>query len=195
MRTSSIFLVASALALAACGGSASPEPKTPTTEAHGGPGQPHADGDPAQAHGPGGHEHGHDMKGSCPMAVPNTTARAEDVEGGVALAFTTTGDVAELRKRVAHMAEMHGHMAEMHQKMMPHSQVRSEEIEGGARLVFTPEDPAKLDELREHARKRAEKMKNGECPMMAMHGEHGGHEPQGEHEGHEALGGHAHPAP
>jgi hypothetical protein len=61
----------------------------------------------------------HEMAATCPMAVAGTTARAEDVEGGAALAFTTTGDVAELRRRVAHKVEMHekhhgvGHGARM----------------------------------------------------------------------------------
>jgi hypothetical protein len=43
----------------------------------------------------------------CPMMVEGTTARARDVEGGVAIVFTTTGDVAELRQRVGRMAMMH----------------------------------------------------------------------------------------
>jgi hypothetical protein len=54
-----------------------------------------------------GGEMGHDMAATCPMTVEGTSARAEDVQGGAALAFTTTGDVAELRRRVAHMVEMH----------------------------------------------------------------------------------------
>jgi len=42
------------------------------------------------------------------MQVQGTTVAAADVEGGVGLSFTTkTGDVAELRRRVARMAEMH----------------------------------------------------------------------------------------
>lgn len=43
----------------------------------------------------------------CPMMVEGTTARARNVEGGVAIVFTTTGDVAELRQRVGKMAMMH----------------------------------------------------------------------------------------
>ncbi len=42
------------------------------------------------------------------MKVPGTTVSVEDVEGGAAVAFrTTTGNVAELRRRVQHVAEMH----------------------------------------------------------------------------------------
>jgi hypothetical protein len=45
--------------------------------------------------------------GECPMKLPGTTVQAVELEGAAALDFTTTGDVAELRRRVAHMAEMH----------------------------------------------------------------------------------------
>jgi hypothetical protein len=52
--------------------------------------------------------HDHGGKGmSCPMKVEGTTVRAQDVEGGASLVFTTTGDVAELRERVhAHAEKM-----------------------------------------------------------------------------------------
>jgi hypothetical protein len=49
------------------------------------------------------------MEANCPMKVPGTSKRAVDVDGGVALEFSTTGDVAEVRRRVARMAEMHNH--------------------------------------------------------------------------------------
>ena len=57
------------------------------------------------------HEPGRGMMGDmCPMQVPGTTVTSADVEGGVALVFTTrTGDAAELRQRVRRMAEMHNH--------------------------------------------------------------------------------------
>jgi hypothetical protein len=54
-----------------------------------------------------GHGHGHGMPARCPLQVPGSTARVEDVEGGVAIVFTTTGDVAEVRNRTQSMARMH----------------------------------------------------------------------------------------
>jgi hypothetical protein len=52
------------------------------------------------------------MKGmDCPLQVPGTTVRAEEVQGGSAMVFSTTGDVAELRRRVAAMAAMHNEHA------------------------------------------------------------------------------------
>ena len=48
------------------------------------------------------------MKDSCPMQVPGTAVSVDDVEGGVAISFSTSqGNVADLRQRVRSMAEMH----------------------------------------------------------------------------------------
>lgn len=44
---------------------------------------------------------------SCPVAVPGTSVTVEDASAGAALVFVTTGDVAELRRRVTAMATMH----------------------------------------------------------------------------------------
>ncbi len=55
----------------------------------------------------GGSMMGKGMGDSCPMAVAGTSVRAEEVAGGTAMVFTTTGDVAELRRRVTAMADMH----------------------------------------------------------------------------------------
>jgi len=77
--------------LAACGGS----PKSAPTTKSG----PVASDDP-----------------SCPVSVPGTSVSVEDTPGGAALVFVTTGDTAELRKRVAAMATMHN---EQHGAMGP----------------------------------------------------------------------------
>jgi hypothetical protein len=141
-----------------------------------------------------------DREGMCPMQVEGTAVSAEDVEGGVALTFTTSSDVAELRRRVTHMAQMHGQDgmgmhasadagdgqahggqrsdASQHQggmmaseMMMPAATARSEEVEGGARIVLTPQDAVDLERLREHARHMTERMSSGQCPMMSMQDE------------------------
>lgn len=98
-----LFLTIPAMALAACASSqASREPTTSASPAT------------AESSGMQGEGMRGGMAGMCPMQVEGTTVRAADVEGGVALTFTTSGDVAELRRRVAHMAEMHGHHGEHH---------------------------------------------------------------------------------
>jgi hypothetical protein len=95
VRTGLTALTASiALLVAACGGSSS-APTTPSSASAGDT----ATGDP-----------------SCPVAVPGTSVTVEDTDTGAALVFVTTGDVADLRKRVAAMGSMHN---DHHGKMGP----------------------------------------------------------------------------
>jgi hypothetical protein len=50
----------------------------------------------------------------CPVEVPGTSVTVEDTATGAAFVFVTTGDVGELRRRVAAMAKMHNeHHASM----------------------------------------------------------------------------------
>ena len=50
----------------------------------------------------------------CPVAVPGTSVTVEDTVNGAALVFVTTGDVAEVRRSAAAMAQMHNeHHASM----------------------------------------------------------------------------------
>jgi hypothetical protein len=114
------------------------------------------------------------MKGHCPMEVVGTKVTAADVENGVALDFTTTGDVAELRSRVATRAAVHDQMpcsgnaaprgGGLGRNQPPASSVTESEIDRGARLVFTPKEPGELARLREFVHHRAETMQAGTCP-------------------------------
>jgi hypothetical protein len=48
------------------------------------------------------------LRAGCPMVVQGADVKVSDTEGAVALTFTTdTGDVADLRTRVQHMAQMY----------------------------------------------------------------------------------------
>lgn len=144
----------------------------------------------------------------CPM-MPSagTDIVATDTDDGIAIAFTTAGDVAELRARIHHMAEMHDKMTEMHHDMhddgsaaggmemgsgtgnpgmmhmqMVPSRATVEEIAGGARIVLVPTEPSQLEALRTHAREHVTMMQKGECPMGAEpqpQDEHAGHHPNG----------------
>jgi len=182
MRTS-IAIIMCALASSACASSQTGrQPTAPASTTAQAEAQPEHG---VKQHGMGGGMKHQDMAATCPMAVAGTSARAEDVDGGAAIAFTTTGDVAELRRRVAHMAEMHtrhhgkgdGPMMRDSDEMgmmgdgmmMPAADARSEDIDAGARVVLTPRAPADLAQLREHTRQHAEKMASGQCPMMSMH--------------------------
>ena len=120
------------------------------------------------------------MRDRCPMAVPGTTVSAIDTADGIAIAFATTGDVAELRVRATAMAGMHdrmgaestvgsGDMANMKPKMIP-STARETDADGGARIVITAKDIADLEALREDVRGHVAKMATGTCPMMGEGG-------------------------
>lgn len=47
------------------------------------------------------------MQQTCPMQLEGTSAKIEKLDDAVALDFTTTGDVDQLRQRVRQMAQMH----------------------------------------------------------------------------------------
>lgn len=98
MKTTIGFAIAAMLSLGCGTSSAAKPPESPPPQA-------------SAAQAPGMHggmtQQREKMAAMCPMGVEDTSVRAEPVEGGVAMVFTTTGDVAELRRRVAHMAQMH----------------------------------------------------------------------------------------
>jgi hypothetical protein len=138
------------------------------------------------------------MMQNCPMKVEGAAVAVADTKDGVVLTITTTtGDVAELRRRTESMAKMHtAHSnmhANMHAEMMPFD-VKYEEISNGASLTLTPKDPAKLEEFRAKVRQHVGQMKTGNCSMMQgmMQGtapkaepksnpeDHGAHHPNGE---------------
>src|SRR5215470_13624118 len=112
-------------------------------------------------HGMGGMS----MMRNCPMQVPGTEISILDSNDGVALTIaTSSGDVAELRRRAESMAKMHSSDG-IHGNMMPFS-VTYEEIQNGARLTLKPKDPARLAEFRSTVRQHAEQMKKHDCSMM-----------------------------
>jgi len=116
--------------------------------------------------------HDGDMKAMCPMDVAGTQVATEDIDGGIAIVFTTTGDVADLRARVSHLAEMHKehaqdgeHEHEGHE--MPAAGAVESDVEGGARLELKAADAATVDALRAHVKEHVAKMQSsGTCPHM-----------------------------
>ena len=177
------FITIGALTLAACASSQKPPEAAQTRQA------PPATGAQTMDRGA--------MHEECPMFVEGTTVKAEEADGGAALAFTTTGDVGELRRRVARMAEMHNARQTRRQMMMGQSgpttgsrgqasdgpdqaaprgmmmrmvpaTARAEETSGGARIVFTPQDPGDVGALQQQVTQRVKHMKPGQCPMMMM---------------------------
>lgn len=131
--------------------------------------------------------------GQCPMKeMAGAKVTATDTSDGVAVEFTTTGDLAALRAHVRKLADMHNgmemhHDGDMHagmgsgMKMVP-SRATVEDISGGARIVLVPNDPAQLADLRSHVREHAAMMNKGECPMMGTQPQQA--QPSDEHAGH-----------
>ena len=122
----------------------------------------------------------------CPMGVQGTTVQATETSDGMSMAFTTTGDVGELRKRAHGMSDrMNGQASGamgtsgmmmkggdggagmMMGGSMPPMNVQVEDIEGGARLRMTPRDPSRVAEMKKHVQQHAQMMNQGHsCPMM-----------------------------
>lgn len=136
------------------------------------------------------------MKKMCPMQVEGTTSQVVKLDKAVAMDFTTTGDVAELRQRVQKMAQKHekmhseggmkgqrgengkmmkGQMTEEQKQMMQmmaDATVATSQIDGGTRMTFTPKDVTKTDSLYQMMQKHSQMMdEKGQCPMMQMMGD------------------------
>ncbi len=136
------------------------------------------------------------MKKMCPMQVEGTTSQVVKLDNAVAMDFTTTGDVAELRQRVQKMAQkrekmhgeggmkgqqgekgkmMKGQMTEEQKQMMQMMSdvtVETTQIDGGTRMSFTPKDATKTDSLFQMMQKHSQMMnEKGQCPMMQMMGD------------------------
>lgn len=86
---------------------------------------------------------------TCPLDLDGASLEVQDTELGVALAFTSYGDVSELRRRVRLLGDVKN--ATTHHRFV-------EDVEGGARIVF----PA---ELRGEVVAVAQHMEAGACPI------------------------------
>jgi hypothetical protein len=108
----------------------------------------------------------------CPLQVPGARLAAQDVEAGVALAFTTQGDVADLRRRVRNMADLHGkyrdQLAAIHiEPTLPPADHFVEDVPNGARIVFRPgaTDDRALARFRTELETEAHALTAGRCPI------------------------------
>jgi hypothetical protein len=134
-----------------------------------------------------------EMGDQCPMLLPGTSVQAQDTKDGLAMNFTTTGDLAELRRRARAMADhmnahasgasggmgMHGAMTgadagmgmmggSMMGGMMPAMHAQVEDVDHGACLKMTPADPQKLSDMRDHMKQHAQMMSQTHgCSMTA----------------------------
>jgi len=105
----------------------------------------------------------------CPLQVPGATLATEDVDDGGAIVFTTTGDVADLRRRVRNMADLHGNyrpqLAAMNiEPGLPPADHIVEDVPAGARIVFRTGD-SDLTGFRAQIATEASKLTTGRCPI------------------------------
>lgn len=116
---------------------------------------------------------------TCPMRVPQTMISAEVLDEGVALVFTTYGDVAELRRRVRELAYTHSHesvtpdgpgcgcplVGNDGAPLMAEASTRAEPVPRGARLVLTPNERNEVRRLRTRVSSRLEHLVAADCPL------------------------------
>lgn len=133
-----------------------------------------------QPRGMGGGTGGMQGAQMCPASIEGADVTAVDVEGGVALEFTTrAGDTDDVREQVQAMAARHNQRMEQREERqaagrgmgmrgMPMSSASVQELPNGARLIYRVEDEAQLSELRDAARQRVSAMEAGTCPRDLM---------------------------
>lgn len=177
------------LALAGCVNSpAPPSPAEPIaaeqdcwTSARVVPPQVMAKGRGAQQHAArSGDARGPSHAESCPMRVADTTVKSDAVPEGVALSFTTFGDVAELRQRVRQLAFTHAHdgvASDQHGcgcplvgndgvPLMAEASTSAQPLPRGARLVLTPNERNEVPRLRARVSERLGRLAANSCPVL-----------------------------
>lgn len=100
----------------------------------------------------------------CPMDVASTVVKPELLEDGTAYVFTTTGDVAELRRRVRLVARLHGQRGAVDRasKVM----AATDDVPGGARLNLRPVDAADIAPMQAAQPARAAGLAPGICKRV-----------------------------
>lgn len=94
----------------------------------------------------------------CPFHVAGTQAAPEAVEYGAAYVFTTSTDVAELRRRVRVIARLHGERDGLI--------AATDDLPTGVRLNVRPADSTKIEQLQQAARRIAPRLAHGSCPNI-----------------------------
>jgi hypothetical protein len=88
--------------------------------------------------------------GGCPMDVPGAHVALTVLDGAIALDFTTSGDVFDLRRRVRALGEG----------------VETDDLHNGARVTLAPADRSRTDELEARASRAVFELNRGDCSSL-----------------------------
>lgn len=108
----------------------------------------------------------------CPLGVPSAVVRVQELEIGLALEFTTSGDVADVRRRTRLMADVRDDLRDEIARTKRSNQTLHaaeryvEDVEGGARIVFLPPHATDLHAYRLDLDAEAMRLRGGDCPMV-----------------------------
>jgi hypothetical protein len=122
---------------------------------------------------------------ACPFAASEVDVMVEDIEAGVSLTITGTEDQVESLRQwaesraIAANGEMGMHGQDMHSRqgqdmqgmqggmmMIPPADATTDDVPGGVMLTIRAKNMEDVQMLREQARRHAEMVRAGQCPMM-----------------------------
>lgn len=100
----------------------------------------------------------------CPMDVAATVVKPELIDDGTAFVFTTTGDVAELRRRVRLIARLHAQRAATDRAS--NIMAATDDVAGGARLNLRAIEAADVAPMQAAMPARAAHLAPGICKRV-----------------------------
>lgn len=100
----------------------------------------------------------------CPTDVAATVVKSELLEDGTAYVFTTTGDVAELRRRVRLVARLHAQRGATDRAA--NVMAATDDVPGGARLNLRPVEAADVAPMQAAMPARAAGLAPGVCKRV-----------------------------
>jgi hypothetical protein len=124
---------------------------------------------------------------ACPMEIPGAHVAMTETKGGIALDFTTNGDVMELRQRVHSLAasqsstqiapqsgagDMQGSGGREMNQDVTHVQTQAsvQDLPNGARLIIRPVDPNQFNSVRQNAMATVSQLNQGDCSALEIYG-------------------------
>jgi hypothetical protein len=86
----------------------------------------------------------------CPMDLRGARVSMRELDGAIALDFTTPGDVGALRTSLRRFGDS----------------AETSDLDGGARVTLAPVDPREYDELETRARRAMFELGHGDCSCL-----------------------------